>query len=555
VRICGVKITHDGAVALIEDDRLVFSCEMEKLCNNERYSSIANLDTVFTVLRGHGYKPSDIDLFVIDGWRGDLACRWNGRDVRLPVAPYRDDFPRGLFEEHRAAIPAFSYSSFAHYSGHVAAAYCTSPFAAREANSYVLAWDGLMFPYLYLVEGGTGRVHSEGALFPIVGSAYSDLARMFPPFAEPVTFRQSLAIAGKVMAYVATGKVSEQIVTDLANRAAAGYQRCAALTPGELELGAQILRHVSRHLPRYEAASPDILASLHAFLGGSLLTSLRDRLAQSGWSSRNLCITGGCGLNIKWNRTIRESGMFDEAWVPPFPNDSGSAIGTACCAMLRQTGRCRLGWDVYSGPNLEASSAGEDWAVSDLGIPGVADLLHRTGEPVVILHGRAELGPRALGNRSIFAAATDPAMKSRLNSLKRRESYRPIAPICLEHRAPDIFDPGSPEPYMMFDHDVRADWLHRIPAVVHCDQTARLQTINRRQNPVAFEILSEYERLSGIPVLCNTSANFSGRGFFPDVASAIRWAGTNYIWCEGRLYSKMRSARSAAEATAAAAGS
>jgi carbamoyltransferase len=543
MRICGVKMTHDGAVALIDDGLLAFSCEMEKLGNKERYSSIADLEAVFAALRRHGYEPQDVDCFAVDGWNRDLTCRWNGRDVRLAVAPYRADGRDGLFEEHARSIPRFHYSSYAHYAGHVAAAYCTSPFAARGQDAYVLAWDGLMFPYLYLIEGRTGRPRSAGPLFPIVGSAYSDLARKFPPFQAPVTFRQSLAIAGKVMAYVASGQVDEQIVADLGSLAATGYGACAAKSQGELELGAQILHHISRNLPHYQNPSADILASLHAFLARALLTGLRAGLVRSGSHSRNLCVTGGCGLNIKWNRTIRESGMFDEIWVPPFPNDSGSAIGTACCAMLGKTGRRDLEWDVYSGPALDSARADADWAASQLSVRGVAELLHRTGQPVVFLHGRAELGPRALGNRSIFAVATDPSMTDRLNSLKHRENYRPIAPICLERRARDIFDPGSPEPFMMCDHDVRPDWISRIPAIVHSDRTARLQTINERQNPVVFELLSEYERLSGIPVLCNTSANFSGCGFFPDVASATQWSGTSYVWSEGVLYTSLRTDR------------
>lgn len=152
-----------------------------------------------------------------------------------------------------------------------------------------------------------------------------------------------------------------------------------------------------------------------------------------------------------------------------------------------------------------------------------------------MLSGRAELGPRALGNRSILAPATDPDMKDRLNQMKGRESYRPIAPICLESSAPEIFDPGTPDPYMLFEHKVRGDWARRIPAIIHLDGTARLQTIEHGGCQAA-RILSEYELLSGIPVLCNTSANFNGCGFFPDVASAAKWGKTKYIWANGTMF-------------------
>jgi carbamoyltransferase len=154
----------------------------------------------------------------------------------------------------------------------------------------------------------------------------------------------------------------------------------------------------------------------------------------------------------------------------------------------------------------------------------------------VVLNGRAELGPRALGGRSILAAPVDAAMKDRLNDIKRREPFRPVAPICLEEHAPEIFSPGTPDPYMLFEHDVRPAWVARIPAVLHLDGTARLQTVSPAQDPDLTEILRAYHEVSGVPVLCNTSANFNGSGFFPDVATAIGWDKVDMVWEEGTLY-------------------
>lgn len=201
-----------------------------------------------------------------------------------------------------------------------------------------------------------------------------------------------------------------------------------------------------------------------------------------------------------------------------------------------------LDWDVYSGPRLDTTAAPPDWTSRPCDERGVAELLHTEGEPIVVLSGRAELGPRALGNRSILAPAADPAMKDRLNELKGREGYRPVAPICLQGRAREVFDPGTPDPYMLFEHQVRADWVRRIPAVIHLDGTARLQTIEPGSSRTAL-ILAEYERLSGIPVLCNTSANFNGRGFFPDAAAASKWGKTKYIWQDGTIYINPRFAQ------------
>ncbi len=261
----------------------------------------------------------------------------------------------------------------------------------------------------------------------------------------------------------------------------------------------------------------------------------------------NLCLSGGCALNIKWNGMLRDSGMFAELWVPPFPNDSGAAIGAACCEMVRAGGARALDWNVYSGPALNSAELPAGWAERACDERQLAELLHRENEPVVVLHGRAELGPRALGNRSILAPATSPAMKDRLNDIKGRAAYRPVAPICLETRASEVFAPGGSDRYMVFEHRMRPGWAERVPAVVHLDGTARLQTIDPAAAGTASgRILREYERLSGIPVLCNTSANLGGHGFFADVATAARWGRTRYVWSDGTLYERPGAARDGA---------
>jgi carbamoyltransferase len=185
-----------------------------------------------------------------------------------------------------------------------------------------------------------------------------------------------------------------------------------------------------------------------------------------------------------------------------------------------------------------ANAPAPGWEAKPCSVPELAALIYEGNEPVVLLNDCAELGPRALGNRSIVGNAFNPKMKDILNAVKKREPYRPVSPICLREKAPALFEPGSPDPFMLFDHQVRPEWLDRIPAVCHLDDSARLQTITREDNPVVGELLEAYEERSGIPLLCNTSANFNGKGFFPDVYSATAWNGVNYVWCNQVLYEK-----------------
>jgi carbamoyltransferase len=284
----------------------------------------------------------------------------------------------------------------------------------------------------------------------------------------------------------------------------------------------------------------DVLASVHQFMEELLVARVAAEVASHpDGRSRNLCFSGGCALNIKWNSALRALPLFDEVWVPPFPNDSGAAIGAAALGRFQHAGVGPIRWHTRLGPKLTpAAATPAGWTASPCDAARLARELHETGAPVVVLNGRAELGPRALGGRSILAPATDAGMKDELNRAKGREHYRPVAPICLVDRAPEVFSPGTPDPHMLFEHVVRPDWVNRVPAVVHLDGTARLQTVAADDDPFLHEVLSEYYALSDIPVLCNTSANFNGRGFFPDLASAADWGQVGRIWSAGLLYQR-----------------
>jgi carbamoyltransferase len=289
------------------------------------------------------------------------------------------------------------------------------------------------------------------------------------------------------------------------------------------------------------ARDEDVLASVHEFTEELLLERVTARMrAWKGDGPWNLCVAGGCALNIKWNSALRAHPVIRAMWVPPFPDDSGSAIGTACLDHFHDGGLRPIDWAVRLGPALRSGVMPDGWSARPCEVRELARVLHDTGEPMVVLNGRAELGPRALGARSILAPAVDPAMKDTLNRIKQRESFRPVAPICLTEYAPEVFEPGTPDPYMLFEHTVRPHWADRVPAIVHLDGSSRLQTVSPEDDPDLALILREYHAQTGIPVLCNTSANDHGCGFFPDVASAARWGQVDRIWSDGVLYHRDR---------------
>jgi carbamoyltransferase len=315
-------------------------------------------------------------------------------------------------------------------------------------------------------------------LLPLTGHSFAEFCSQFDPFrrdpeaASAEEMRQHHhSIAGKAMAYAALGRV-EEAAFPIFDKLIASFRTVAP--ENEQALGKKIAVKRNELLPGLSNA--DLIATFQAYVGNLLLSRLSallkhkssskrlTSLLQSGVSRRpNLVLVGGCGLNIKWNTTLRNSGLFGDIWIPPFPNDSGAALGTAACEMLREGSHLALDWDVYSGARIASGAMPTGWQVRPCDEWELAEILHTEGEPVLILSGRAEIGPRALGNRSILAPATERGMKDRLNAIKRRASYRPVAPICLATRAQEVFTPGGIYPYMLFEHRLRPRWAERVP--------------------------------------------------------------------------------------------
>lgn len=560
--VCGVKFTHDASVAVVKDGKLLFCVEIEKLENNKRYSEMESIARIPEILAMHGLTPDDIDRFVVDGWHGSGAF-WRGesvlsqrngdRDVTLQVASYneesiRDDVlrPAALTGALPIGDKAYDYVSYMHVAGHVMGAYCTSPCAREGEAAYVLVWDGGQYPRLYFVDPATRTVTSKGRLFCLLGTLYSIMGHYFGPYKrtdaqlEDERRRQEFegyfggySIAGKLMSYIALGQVREELLAALP----AIYER-------EFEVANTFEHRFQRAIKAFVAdkgyTDADVLLTQHTYLEQLLVSTLQAKVAKDGLPPQHFCFTGGAALNIKWNSAIRATGMFRSVWVPPFPNDSGNAIGAACCETVRRGGPWALEWSVYSGPTLRRGVPVDGWRARPCDLDELAALLATRGEPIVFLNDAAELGPRALGNRSILAPATTADMKTRLNRIKKREDFRPVAPICMEEHAPAIFEPGTPDPHMLFDHAVRDAWSARVPAIRHLDGTARLQTVNASENACVYRLIESYYRLTGIPLLCNTSANLNGSGFFPDVESALRWGGVNYVYGDGMLYERER---------------
>lgn len=270
----------------------------------------------------------------------------------------------------------------------------------------------------------------------------------------------------------------------------------------------------------------DIAAGIQAVLQACQLHVLRHFKRETG--ARNLCMAGGVALNCSVNGAIRRSRMFQDVFVQPAAGDDGTALGAALYAQRlndpnykKQKMSIPLWGSEYSDAQILKSLKDRE-TVETVAYVSFEDLCRDIalrlddGQIVAWFQGRMEFGPRALGSRSILADPRDPRMRDRINSLvKKRESFRPFAPAVTEEGASEYFDiPRGDEDahaHMLHVVQVRPTHWDVLPAVTHVDHSARVQTVSKQHNHRFWTLLHEFEKVSGIPILLNTSFNVKGQ--------------------------------------------
>lgn len=261
----------------------------------------------------------------------------------------------------------------------------------------------------------------------------------------------------------------------------------------------------------------DIARSLQRVLEDSVLALSEWLHAATG--TERLCLAGGVALNCVMNARVRDRGPFKDVWVQPAAGDAGTALGAALWVDARErpgTARDYAMDHAYLGPAFDDGEIEAFLRWSQLpyrrpaSLPEAAAQLLADGQVLGWFHGRMEFGPRALGARSILASPCAAGMQARLNEIKDREDFRPVAPVVVEEAAAQWFANARPSPFMLFVFDVLPEQALRIPAVRHVDGTARVQTVNRTQNALLYDTLQAFARRTGVPVLINTSFNTRG---------------------------------------------
>jgi carbamoyltransferase len=478
MRILGVSaLSHDASLAVVEDDAIRFAAHAE------RYSRVKN----------DPYLSPDIIQEAVSYGRPDVIA-WYERPLvkkarHLIAGQYGHaaaiaDLPRGYLR--RAGLGGIPIRFVDHHHAHAAAGAATSGFV----DCSVLVADAIgefttfsAFAY----EAGCFR-KARSIRYPhSLGLLYSAFTRRcgFKPNEEEYIL---MAMAG-----YGTPVYAEAILRDFVELR---------------EFGFRLRRNVHRGIGdwRPDARLVDLAASIQQVTEEILLAS-------AAWLRRtcpsaNLILAGGLALNCVANSKIAQAHLFDRIWIMPNPGDAGSSLGAAAAVHGSP-----LNWPgPYLGTRIERP----------LSVRTIVESLE-AGRIVGVANGAAEFGPRALGNRSLLADPRGPAVKDQVNQVKGREPFRPFAPAILHEMAGDYFDmaPGE-SPYMQYVMTCRKPM--EFPGIVHCDGTSRVQTVRRDQNANLYDLLREFHRRTGCPMLLNTSLNLKGEPLVNTLADAQRFS-------------------------------
>jgi len=539
---------HDSAAALVRDGELVAAAEEERFTrvkHAKRPVPFSAWELPFNAidycLREAGTTLGEVDHV---GYSFDPARfardRFSDGEARLPIdpaapvpatwespwdplfacyvrqAPHQlvDGVPHHLTQRIRGARHdgPFRFHFLDHHLCHQASAFLDAPFE----RCAVMTLDGRG-------EHATttyGRWHD---------GRYEGLGEVCMPHSLGMLYERMTAHLGflhssdeyKVMALAALGRpVMAERFLELIDVRPDGSYAVAEFDPTRLFGPAR-----ARGEPLHQAHF-DLTASLQRALEKTVLQLAAILRERSG--ERCLAMAGGVALNCVMNAKLRDAGLFDEIWVQPAAGDAGTALGAALWLDHRERGgmdgtpppRAWTMKHAYWGPGFtdDEIEAVMKWAklryrpLRD--VAGETARLLAQDRIVGWFQGRMEFGPRALGARSILASPISQDMQARLNELKDREDFRPVAPALPRDDLADWFVPAAANrgeaPFMLFLYDVRPEQATRIPAVCHADRTARVQTVTRESAPRFHDTLKAFQALTGVPILVNTSFNVRG---------------------------------------------
>ena len=495
MRVLGISgaLNHDAAVSVIEDGKILFAS------HSERYSKVKNdpmlnqeiIDAAleFGMPDVIAWYEKPLTKKIRQLWAGQYDLAFEGRE-----------WPKRYLHENFPELKSIKIKYQPHHYTHAASGYYTSGFD----DACVVVIDSIGEFETLTIWHGEGenlqQVYSQG--YPhSVGLFYSAMTqRLGLKPQEDEYILMGMAAYGDLWRKVDGDTIISHIWRDL---------EIDMNKDGNIvSFGRNLHRGCKWFLPELTQEQDlfDIAAATQ-YVYEIMLQQIVIK-ARSLTESKNLVIMGGCALNCSANSNITK--YFDASWIMPNPGDAGSCIGAS--QMFFDN---RIEWDTpYLGHEIKGSYP----------VQKSLEALLR-GEIIGIANGRAEFGPRALGNRTLTADPRGDDIKDRMNEIKRRQKFRPFAPMILEEHVHEYFE--MPEnvnqsPYMQFVARCKKPDL--LPAIIHADGTSRVQTVNREQHPGLYELLTKFYEATGCPILVNTSLNIKGMPIVNDEQDAEDFA-------------------------------
>ena len=461
--ILGVNETsHDASLSLIEDSNILFAGHAERYSKKKNDWYINN-ELIQDAL-SYG-KPDQIAYYEKSFLKASRLLLKGGAGDWKP----------------KFDISRLPRKSFSHHYSHAAAGYYTSPFddavivvldAIGEYNTSTV-WVG---------EGNKIKLkHKQNypISFGLFYSAFTQLVGLMPNQEEYIMM--GMAAYGDWKKY---------------------YKKVDSYFPNYHTQTHNFHKGITDWGWVSEEDKFDIAAAVQAVYTTRLMEFMR--MAKLITNKKNLVFMGGCALNSSANTSLWK--LFDSVWIMPNPGDAGSSLGAAAALYGKH-----IDWKTpYLGHDL-----GGKYPTNEI----LNEL--KNNKIAAVATGRAEYGPRALGNRSILADPRDPNIKDKVNLIKQRELFRPFAPIVLEEFASEWFDMDFTSPYMQYT--VKCKYPDKIPSVVHADGTSRVQTINKDQHQDLHMLLRKWYWDTGCPVLLNTSLNIKGQPLLNDKQDIAKW--------------------------------
>ena len=470
---------HDAAISKITKNG-----EILWAAHSERYSKIKNDDAL----------NRSFLLRALSGGRSGTpaALLWHEkpflkRTRELRAGQWHDVFSAGP----RSMLNTFGLShiplhTVSHHHSHAAGGYYTSGFdnAAVLVVDAIGEWDTT-----------TAWQGSGNDLKKIAAASYpNSLGLFYTAITQRCGFKpnEEEYIVMGLAAFGDPDKYKQLIINELITPLDTWpFYRCHMNMHRGLSVWQENIKDISNLAAAAQAVFTEIMLKISTWL-------------KSTTNSSNLVLSGGCALNCVTNAAVAQTGIWDKIWIMPNPGDAGNSLGAAL-AYLKQ----HVEW---KGPYLGHDIAGM------YPTNALVHQLHKTGVAGVA-NGQAEFGPRALGNRSLLADPRIPNIQDRLNVVKKREAFRPFAPVILEEYADRYFE-MTPYSHAYMQYTVKCRQPDRFPGIVHVDGTSRVQTINVKQHMGLYQTLRRWYSETGCPMLVNTSLNIKGQPMVNDEIDA-----------------------------------